>query len=194
MTNGCVHLLYIYNSSWKFLQLATGQFLSGQSVRYGKGCRYGPSIIYKVIPAGSLSSSQPGGPPSWGQPSSLRPHWASLSLPCRSVLCRLYTVLVLKKSKPSHSFMIKFWCLLKRRPISVFKCVNPFPLMPEKQNYAYPPTPLNSSTTPLHHPHPKVGNGHTIPRQYTLPCPPSQTHLSYISLQARILHVPSTLS
>ncbi len=34
MTDGCVHLLY--NSSWKFNQLAAGQLLSGQPVRYGK--------------------------------------------------------------------------------------------------------------------------------------------------------------
>jgi hypothetical protein len=64
MTDGCVHLLY--NISWKFLQLAAGQLLSGQPVRYGgKGKRYGPSITYKITPAGSLSSSPPGGPPFW---------------------------------------------------------------------------------------------------------------------------------
>ncbi len=33
-----------YYSSWKFHQLAAGQLLSGQSVRYGKERRYGPSI------------------------------------------------------------------------------------------------------------------------------------------------------
>jgi hypothetical protein len=54
-----------YNSSWKFHQLAAEQLLSGQPVRYGKGGREGPSIIYKIAPAGSLSSSQPGGPPYW---------------------------------------------------------------------------------------------------------------------------------
>jgi hypothetical protein len=63
MTDGCVHLLY--NSSWKFHQLAAGQLLSGQPVRYGKGSRYGPSITNKITPAGSLSPSQPGGPPCW---------------------------------------------------------------------------------------------------------------------------------
>ncbi len=40
MTDGCVH--FLYNSSWKFHQLATGQLLSGQLVWYGKGRRYGP--------------------------------------------------------------------------------------------------------------------------------------------------------
>jgi hypothetical protein len=41
MTDGCVHLqqLVVY-SSWKFHQLAAGQPLSGQPVRYGKGRRY----------------------------------------------------------------------------------------------------------------------------------------------------------
>jgi hypothetical protein len=34
-----VHLLYY--SSFKFHQLAAGQFLSGQPVRYGKGRQYG---------------------------------------------------------------------------------------------------------------------------------------------------------
>ncbi len=56
------------NSSWKFHQLAAGQLLPGQPVRYGKGRRYGPSITYKITPAGSLSSSQPGGPPCWASP------------------------------------------------------------------------------------------------------------------------------
>jgi hypothetical protein len=66
MTDGYVHLLY--NNSWKFSQHAAGQLLSGQSVRYKKGRRYGPSITYKITPAGSLSSGQPGGPPCWVSP------------------------------------------------------------------------------------------------------------------------------
>jgi hypothetical protein len=66
MTDGCVHLLF--NSSWKVYQLAAGQLLSGQQVRYGKGRRYGPSITYKITPAGSLSSSQPGVSPCWANP------------------------------------------------------------------------------------------------------------------------------
>jgi hypothetical protein len=57
-----VHNLLQYSSSWKFQQLAAGQLLSGKPVRYRKGWWYGPSIIYKITPAGSLSSSQPGGP------------------------------------------------------------------------------------------------------------------------------------
>jgi hypothetical protein len=44
----CVHLLY--NSSWKFHQLAAGQLLLGQQVRYTEKACHGPSI-------------QPGGPP-----------------------------------------------------------------------------------------------------------------------------------
>ncbi|MFN9905624.1 MAG: hypothetical protein ACK56F_05780, partial [bacterium] len=75
MTDGCVHLLN--NSSWKFYQLAAGQLMSGQPVRYGKGRWYGPSISYKITHAGPLSSSQPGGPPCWtSQPSSVRPYWS----------------------------------------------------------------------------------------------------------------------
>ncbi len=60
MSDGCVHLLY--NCSWKFHQLAAGQFLSGQPVRYGKGRRHAPYFTYKITPVGSLASSQPSGP------------------------------------------------------------------------------------------------------------------------------------
>ena len=69
--DGCVHLLY--NSSWIFHLLAAEQLLSGQPVQYGKGRRYGLSITFKITPAGSLSSSLPGGPPCRDSP--LRPHW-----------------------------------------------------------------------------------------------------------------------
>jgi hypothetical protein len=55
-------VVYIY---YKFRQLAAGQLLSGQPVLYGKCRRYGPYITYKITPAGSLSSSQPGGLPCW---------------------------------------------------------------------------------------------------------------------------------
>jgi hypothetical protein len=49
-------------------EFEAGQLLSGQPVRYRKGRRYGPSIMNKITPAGSLSSSQPGGPPCWTSP------------------------------------------------------------------------------------------------------------------------------
>jgi hypothetical protein len=49
-------------------QLAAGQLLSVQPVRYGKGRRNEPSITYKITPVGSLSSRQPGGPPWWASP------------------------------------------------------------------------------------------------------------------------------
>jgi hypothetical protein len=52
--DGWLCTLAIYNSSLEFHQLAAGQLLSGQPVRYGKGRRYGPSITYKITPAGSL--------------------------------------------------------------------------------------------------------------------------------------------
>ncbi len=61
-----VYVYYIHQL--KLLQLAAGQLLSGQPVRYGKGRRYGPYITYKITPDGSLSSSQPGGPPCWASP------------------------------------------------------------------------------------------------------------------------------
>ncbi len=44
---------------------------SCRSNRYfmdGKGRRYGPSITDKITPDGSLSNSQPGGPPCWASP------------------------------------------------------------------------------------------------------------------------------
>jgi hypothetical protein len=66
MTDSSVHLLY--NSSWKFYQLAARQLMLGQLVWYGKGRRHGPSITCKITSAGSLSSSQPGGPPCWDSP------------------------------------------------------------------------------------------------------------------------------
>jgi hypothetical protein len=49
-------------------QLEAGQLLSGQPVRYGKGRRYDTSITYKITLAGSLTSSQPGGPSCWTSP------------------------------------------------------------------------------------------------------------------------------
>jgi hypothetical protein len=68
MTDGCVHIQE--NSRWKFHQLAARQLLSGQLVRYGKARRYDRSITYKITrtPVGSISSSQPGGPPCWASP------------------------------------------------------------------------------------------------------------------------------
>jgi hypothetical protein len=33
------------------------------------------AITYKITPAGSLSSSQPGGPPCWASPLAFLPHW-----------------------------------------------------------------------------------------------------------------------
>jgi hypothetical protein len=62
-----VYISYI-TAARKFHQLTAEQLLSGQPVRYGKSRRYGPSITYKITPAGSLSSSQPGGPPCWASP------------------------------------------------------------------------------------------------------------------------------
>jgi hypothetical protein len=50
-------------------QLVTaGQLRSGQPVWYGKVGRYGPSITYKITPAGPLSFSQPGGKRCWASP------------------------------------------------------------------------------------------------------------------------------
>ncbi len=56
-----VYVCYITSTGNSF----SSQLLSGRPVQYGKGRRYGPSITYKITPTGSLSSSQPGGPPCW---------------------------------------------------------------------------------------------------------------------------------
>jgi hypothetical protein len=61
MTDGCVHLLY--NSSWKFHQLAARHFLSGQPVQYEKDRLYDPSIAYKSTPVLLFF-----GPPCWVSP------------------------------------------------------------------------------------------------------------------------------
>ncbi len=45
MTDDCVH--FLYNSSWKFHQLAAGKLLSGQPVRYGKAGGTARSSQYK---------------------------------------------------------------------------------------------------------------------------------------------------
>jgi hypothetical protein len=42
--DGWLCTILLYSSSWKFHQLAAGQLLSEQPVRYGTGRRYGPSI------------------------------------------------------------------------------------------------------------------------------------------------------
>ncbi len=55
------------NSCWKFHQLESGQLLSGQPVRYGKGRWYGPSITHKITHTRRAVVLY--------QPSSLRPHW-----------------------------------------------------------------------------------------------------------------------
>ncbi len=63
MRDGCVH--FLYNSSWTFHQLAASG-MTTSTVR--KRLTVSPSITYKSTPAGSLSSSQPGGPPCWASP------------------------------------------------------------------------------------------------------------------------------
>jgi hypothetical protein len=50
-----------------FHQLEAWQLPSGQPVRHGQGRRYGPSITYKITPAGP-SPPEPGRPPSWTSP------------------------------------------------------------------------------------------------------------------------------
>jgi hypothetical protein len=59
--DGCVHLLY--NSSWKFRQVAAGS-----------SCQSSQSMTYKITPAGSQISSARRASV-LGQPSSLQPHW-----------------------------------------------------------------------------------------------------------------------
>jgi hypothetical protein len=67
MTDGCTNLLC--NISWKFHQL-----LSGQPVRKKKA---GGTALHHC--RGSLSSSQPGGPPCWASPLAFGPLDARLS-------------------------------------------------------------------------------------------------------------------
>jgi hypothetical protein len=75
ITGGYVHLLY--NSSWKFHQLAARLLMSGQQVRYGKGRGYGTSITYKsCCPVTLLPKARRAAV--LGQPSGFRSHWLSL--------------------------------------------------------------------------------------------------------------------
>jgi hypothetical protein len=78
MRDGSVHY-YITNISWKFHQLADGQLLSVQPIRYGNARRHGPSITHKIPSSGLLSSSQPGGTPCWTRP--LQPSVSLVSAP-----------------------------------------------------------------------------------------------------------------
>jgi len=81
MTNGYVHLLY--NSRWKIHQLSAGQLLLGN--RYGTeraGDTARPSRTKPHLP-GSLSSSQPGGPPCRASPLAfclIAPGYSSISI------------------------------------------------------------------------------------------------------------------
>ncbi len=61
-------------SNWKFHQLAGGQLLSGQPVWLRKNQAVWPVHHLQITPAGSLSSSQPGGLPCKTSPLALRPY------------------------------------------------------------------------------------------------------------------------
>jgi hypothetical protein len=64
---GCVHLLY--NSGWKFHQLAAGQLLSGHPVHYGRAG--GMAFLSRTkshLLGHSPPCSQPGRPPCWDSP------------------------------------------------------------------------------------------------------------------------------
>jgi hypothetical protein len=73
MTDGCVHLLY--NSSWKFHQLAAGQLLSGQSgtVRKRQAVRPGHHVQSHTCRVTLLQPARRAAV--LGQPSSYGPHW-----------------------------------------------------------------------------------------------------------------------
>jgi hypothetical protein len=68
--------MYIYyiTAAGNSITPQLGSSCQVQPIRHGKGRRYGPSITYKITPVGSLSFSQPGGPPCWAYPLCLRPH------------------------------------------------------------------------------------------------------------------------
>ncbi len=63
-----VNINYITAAGNYVHQLAAVQLLSGQPVRQGEGRQSACPSLYKITPAGSLSSSQPGGPPCWTSP------------------------------------------------------------------------------------------------------------------------------
>ncbi len=79
ITDGCV--LLIYKRSWKFHQLAAGQLLSEQPVRYGKVSR-SVRPVHRVQNHACLATFlQPARRAAvLDQPSSLRPHWIELKL------------------------------------------------------------------------------------------------------------------
>ncbi len=90
----------LYNSSKNFLQLAARQLLSGQPSQYGKGMRYGPiSITYKITPAESLFSSQPGGPLFWPYPRK-QPGWGSQTLNCLLYIINILPVFYWALTEP----------------------------------------------------------------------------------------------
>jgi hypothetical protein len=66
--NGCIAWIYYKTGAGNSIGSQLGS--SCQCNRYGteKCRRYGPSITHKITPAGSLYSSQPGGPPWWASP------------------------------------------------------------------------------------------------------------------------------
>ncbi len=47
---------------------SAGSWAAPGTVRYGEDRQYSLSITYKITPAGSLSSRQPGGPPCRASP------------------------------------------------------------------------------------------------------------------------------
>ncbi len=65
------HAFLAWLSSFRvvvYISSQLGSSWQGNQVRYGKVRRYGPSITYKITPAASLPSSQPGGTPCWVSP------------------------------------------------------------------------------------------------------------------------------
>ncbi len=69
------HAFLVWNSSWRMVVYIYNITAADNSISSQQGNRYGtqnqgagPSITYKITPAGSLSSSQQGGPSCWASP------------------------------------------------------------------------------------------------------------------------------
>jgi hypothetical protein len=65
MTDYCVFYIYEITAAGNSINLQMGSSVQGNRYSTEKAA-VGPNITYKITPAGSLSSSQPGGPLAFG--------------------------------------------------------------------------------------------------------------------------------
>ncbi len=81
-SRGMVGYIYYVTSAGNSISSQPGRSYSQGPEWFGKGSMLGPSITYKITPVGSLSFSQPGGPPSWTSPLAFGLIGATRPLPC----------------------------------------------------------------------------------------------------------------